>query len=115
MDLKLDLHATEEFRREVKQLIQGQVRGILREELGGIVAGEIAKLRLLQPDSPTLSTMVEGYVTAAVKRHVAYSESQMRDETRLAIQKVVKDMLSPSLDNIRMQLRDEMIRALQKL
>ena len=60
MKVNLLIEEDEMFRQHVKSLIEGQVRHVLREQLSGIVAGEIAKLRLLQPNSPAL-----GYLVAA--------------------------------------------------
>lgn len=58
MKVNLLIEEDDMFRSHVKSLIEGQVRHVLREQLSGIVAGEIAKLRLLQPNSPTLSDLV---------------------------------------------------------
>ena len=58
MKVNLLIEEDDMFRQHVKSLIEGQVRHVLREQLSGIVAGEIAKLRLLQPGSSTLSDLV---------------------------------------------------------
>ena len=58
MKVNLNIEEDDMFRQHVKSLIEGQVRHVLREQLSGIVAGEIAKLRLLQPNSPTLGDLV---------------------------------------------------------
>ena len=58
MKVNLNIEEDDMFRQHVKSLIEGQVRHVLREQLSGIVAGEIAKLRLLQPNSPTLNDLV---------------------------------------------------------
>lgn len=58
MKVNLLIEEDDMFRSHVKSLIEGQVRHVLREQLSGIVAGEIAKLRLLQPNSPTLGDLV---------------------------------------------------------
>lgn len=58
MKVNLLIEEDDMFRQHVKSLIEGQVRHVLREQLSGIVAGEIAKLRLLQPNSPTLNDLV---------------------------------------------------------
>ena len=60
MKVNLNIEEDDMFRQHVKSLIEGQVRHVLREQLSGIVAGEIARLRLLQPNSPAL-----GYLVAA--------------------------------------------------
>ena len=46
MKVNLNIEEDDMFRQHVKSLIEGQVRHVLREQLSGIVAGEIAKLRL---------------------------------------------------------------------
>ena len=42
MKVNLLIEEDEMFRQHVKSLIKGQVRHVLREQLSGIVAGEIA-------------------------------------------------------------------------
>lgn len=66
MQVNLVIEEDPQFRAHVKELIGGQVRAILRDQLSGIVAGEIAKLRLLQPGDTTLSDMLEKQVRASI-------------------------------------------------
>ena len=67
MKVNLQIEEDDQFRNHVKSLIEGQVRHILREQLQGVIAGEIAKLRLLQPNSTTIGDMV----AIELRRHTA--------------------------------------------
>ena len=58
MKVNLVIEEDDMFRNHIKSMMEGQVRHILREQMAGIIAGEIAKLRLLQPQSQTLNELV---------------------------------------------------------
>ena len=108
LTLKVDLNEDEKLRSYIKQIIEGQVRGILRDQLSGVIAGEIAKLRILQPDSPTLSMEVERQVNRAVARIIDASIAQH-------VQKSVAAMIQPALVNTRALFKQEMINQISKL
>lgn len=58
MPVTLRIEETDELRMYVREFIEGQVRGMIREDILGIVHGEIAKHRMLDPSSPTLSELI---------------------------------------------------------
>ena len=89
MKVNLLIEEDEMFRQHVKSLIGGQVRHVLREQLSGIVAGEIAKLRLLQPNSPTLGDLVVVELQKQVKAEV--------DKAIKPLAQQVKDVLSEAI------------------
>ena len=84
MKVNLNIEEDDMFRQHVKSLIEGQVRHVLREQLTGIVAGEIAKLRLLQPESPTLGDLV----AAELKKQTSNLVTASRVSTE--VQRLVK-------------------------
>lgn len=92
MQVNLRIEEDDQFRASVRSLIEGQVRHVLREELSGIVAGEIAKLRLLQPNSTVLSDMVTG----AISKHVDTQVTRIgiRMEVQAAVKERVNQMAS---------------------
>lgn len=106
MKVNLNIEEDDMFRQHVKSLIEGQVRHALREQLSGIVAGEIAKLRLLQPNSPTLGDLV----TAELKKQTAQKVTplaiamELRHQVMIEMNKAatplvqqVKDALSEAI------------------
>ena len=94
MKVNLLIEEDDMFRRHVKSLIEGQVRHVLREQLSGIVAGEIAKLRLLQPDSPTLSDLVTAELKKQTSQKVTPSAiaTELQRQVRIEIDKAVKPL-----------------------
>lgn len=70
MRVNLNLEEDPLFRAHIKAMMEGQVRSILREELNGMVQTELAKLRLLQPNSPALQKLVESTLEGAIKNTV---------------------------------------------
>lgn len=91
MKVNLLIEEDEMFRQHVKSLIEGQVRHVLREQLSGIVAGEIAKLRLLRPNSLTLGDLV----AAELKKQTSQKVTPSAIATEL--QKQVKSALSDAI------------------
>ena len=110
MIVNIRIEDDEQFRAHVKSLIEGQVRHVLREQLSGIVAGEIAKLRILQPNSPTLSTLVE----AEIKKHgaVKSSASAVAAEIRSQVTARITAEVLPSVKALRAEIIDTMRRGL---
>lgn len=58
MKVNIAIAEDEEFRQHVKDMISGEIRKILREELKGLVTGELARSRLLDPNSPTMNELI---------------------------------------------------------
>lgn len=85
MKVNLLIEEDEMFRQHVKSLIEGQVRHVLREQLSGIVAGEIAKLRLLQPNSPTLGDLVAAELKKQVKAEVEKAITPLAQQVKSAL------------------------------
>ena len=106
MKVNLNIEEDDMFRQHVKSLIEGQVRHVLREQLTGVVAGEIAKLRLLKPNSPTLSALVAAELKKQTSIKVTPSaiatelQRQVKAETDKAVKSLaqqVKDALSDAI------------------
>lgn len=116
MRVNLNIEEDAEFREYVKGTVAGHVRAVLREQLAGIVAGEIAKLRLLQPDSTTLSDMVNSRVDYAVRNFLTPKniDSMVRD----AVKHAIADCVTPYVANIRASVnaavRDAVIETLKQ-
>ena len=94
------------FRQHVKSLIEGQVRHVLREQLSGIVAGEIAKLRLLQPNSPTLGDLI----AAELKKQTSQKVTPSAIATEL--QKQVKAEVDKAIKPLAQQVKDALSEAI---
>lgn len=106
MKVNLNIEEDDMFRQHVKSLIEGQVRHVLREQLSDIVAGEIAKLRLLQPDSKTLSDLVAAELKKQTSVRVTPSAIATELKSQIAIEvnkaatplaQQVKDALSEAI------------------
>ena len=110
MKVNIDIKEDEHFRKHVRDMISGQVRGILREELGGIVAAELAKMRLLQPDSPALSEMVN--------RHVNLRVSQMGDQitrtVRSQLEAAMREEALKHSNAIKSSIHTHMVEAIRR-
>jgi acetoin utilization deacetylase AcuC-like enzyme len=109
MKINIDIKEDAQFRAHVKEVLSGQVRSILREELQGIVKAEIAKLRILQPESKTLSEMVDFHV----QRHVKQLVSDSVAEARGAIVRETRDAVNPIVRQITANVKDHVIKAIQ--
>lgn len=108
MQVNLRIEEDDQFRASVRSLIEGQVRHVLREELSGIVAGEIAKLRLLQPNSPALSDMVTGVISKYVDAQVT------RLGIRTELQSVVNERVSQMTSAVDEDFRAAVLAAVNK-
>ena len=106
MKVNLNIEEDDMFRQHVKSLIEGQVRHVLREQLSGIVAGEIAKLRLLRPNSPTLGDLVAAELKKQTARKVTPSAiaTELKHQVMIEVNKAatplvqqVKDALSEAI------------------
>lgn len=111
MKVHLNIQEDAAFREYVRDLIAGQVRGILREQLSGIIAGEIAKLKLLQPDSPMLSELVTKQVNAALYA----AGGRMKDHINAEILKVAKEQVAPMKEQIAAMVKKELVAAITAL
>ena len=94
MKVNLNIEEDDMFRSHVKSLIEGQVRHVLREQLSGIVAGEIAKLRLLQPNSQTLGNLVAEAIKKQTSIKVTPSAiaTELQKQVRAEIDKAIKPL-----------------------
>ena len=94
MKVNLKIEEDDMFRQHVKSLIEGQVRHVLREQLSDVVAGEIAKLRLLQPNSPTLSDLVAAELKKQTSIKVTPSAiaTELQRQVKAEIDKAVKPL-----------------------
>ena len=99
MKVNLNIEEDELFREGMKHLMEGQVRHLLREELGGIVAGEIAKLRILQPQNKALSELVEAEVKRNLPRHA--DSASLRKLVSDEVHAVVARELQPHIASIK--------------
>ena len=91
MKVNLNIEEDDMFRSHVKSLIEGQVRHVLREQLSGIVAGEIAKLRLLQPNSPALSDLVAAELKKQTLQRVTPTAiaTELQKQVKLEVDKAI--------------------------
>ena len=106
MKVNLNIEEDDMFRQHVKSLIEGQVRHVLREQLSGIVAGEIAKLRLLQPNSPTLSDLV----AAELKKQTANLVTPSRVSAE--VQRLMKAEVDKATIPLAQQVKDALSEAI---
>ena len=107
MKVNLNIEEDDMFRQHVKSLIEGQVRHVLREQLSGIVAGEIAKLRLLQPNSPTLNDLI----AAELKKQTGNLVTPTRVTTELhrLIKAEVDVAIRPLAEQVKEALADALV------
>lgn len=106
MKVNLLIEEDDMFRQHVKSLIEGQVRHVLSEQLSDIVAGEIAKLRLLQPNSPTLGDLV----AAELKKQTAQKVTPLAIANEL--QKQVKTEVDKVIKPLSQQVKDALLEAI---
>jgi hypothetical protein len=111
MKVNLNIEEDEQFRKYVKDMIAGQVRGFLRAQLSGVVAGEIAKLRLLQPDSTTLSDMVSKQVKGMVDSHVR--GANIPKMVQADISRAVADAVAPLMGRVKEIIAEEVAKAIR--
>jgi hypothetical protein len=91
MKVNLLIEEDDMFRQHVKSLIEGQVRHVLREQLSGIVAGEIAKLRLLQPNSKTLGDLVAAELKKQTSLKITPStiSAELQRQVKVEVEKAI--------------------------
>lgn len=115
MTFSVNLEATEEFRQHVKQMITGQVRSILRAELEGIVHGELAKLRLMRPDSTAMSELISKEVNHQIKEEVSRAVREIRKEMADEVARHARDVVAPLLAQIRSDIKSHLIQAIRNI
>ena len=101
MKVNIDIKEDADFRKHVKDMLSGEIRGMLRTELKGIVFAEIAKLRLLQPDAPELSKLIEKSLHEAVSSQLRRMDTYIN----MTIRQAVQAELVPMKDKIGKQLK----------
>lgn len=84
--LKINLEEDAEFRQYIKDMISGQVRAILREQMAGIISTELMKLRLTDPNSPSLNQMIEKAVKGCIDE-VKPTKTQLLELARKELEK----------------------------
>ena len=104
MKVNLNIEEDDMFRSHVKSLIEGQVRHVLREQLSGIVAGEIAKLRLLQPNSSTLGDLVAVELKKQTSQKV--TSTAIATELQKQIKLEVDKAITPLAQQVKAALSD---------
>jgi hypothetical protein len=111
MKVNLNIEEDDQFRSHVRNLIEGQVRAVLREQLNGIVAGEIAKLRLLQPNSPTLGEHVAKEVSRVTAG--AVNSTNVRQLLTEQVRMAVAQEIAPMVKELRGQFTNQLTAALK--
>lgn len=101
MKVNIDIKEDADFRKHVKDLLSGEVRGMLRTELKGIVFAEIAKLRLLQPESPELTKLIE----KSLREAVANQTRMMNQHINSMVQHAINAELTPMKRDVAKQLQ----------
>ena len=73
MNLKFTLAAQndESLREEIRKIITTETRRVLTEELSDIIKTEVVKLRLTDPDSPTVNGMIKHHIGDRLDAHIA--------------------------------------------
>jgi hypothetical protein len=112
MKVNLSINEDEELRKQVRELIHGQVRAILREELSGIVATEMAKIKLLQPDSTDLQTMITKQLDNAIKRKITSFE--LNKLVREQLDMIISKDIAVIKQNIQQRISSELMNVLTK-
>ena len=111
MKVNLNIEEDDMLRQHVKSLIECQVRHVLCEQLSGIVAGQIAKLRLLQPNSPTQGALVTAELKKQTSQRVTPSaiatelQKQVKAEAEKAITPLAQQVKSALSDAIAAKIR----------
>jgi len=104
MKVNLNIEEDDMFRQHVKSLIEGQVRHVLREQLSSIVAGEIAKLHLLQPNSLTLSDLVATELKKQTSQRV--TPTAIATELQRQVKAEVEKAITPLAQQVKSALSD---------
>lgn len=112
MKVTLSVNDDEELRQQVRSMIEGQVRAVLREQLSGIIAGEIAKIKLLQPDSQDLTTMITKQLDNAIQRKI--SNFDLTKAVREQMDQIISRDISVIKQNIKQKISLELMNVLNK-
>jgi len=109
MKVNLNINEDEQFRQYVRDLIGGEVRRTVREHANEMVAAEIAKLRLLQPNSPAFSELVAKHMDSAIKTAIAKETTNLPHRMR---QELV-DLVAEVSADVRKNMKELLIQALR--
>lgn len=93
--LALNLEEDSDFRVYIKAEISKIIGSVLRDELKGIVAGELARLRLTDPTNMPMSEIVDSAVKYQFKD--AKLQQHIRDSIITASKQEVQTNLKPEL------------------
>ena len=93
--LVLNLEEDSDFRVYIKAEISKIIGSVLRDELKGIVAGELARLRLTDPTNMPMSEIVDSAVKYQFKD--AKLQQHIRDSIAVAARDEVRVHLKPEL------------------
>lgn len=110
MRVHIALQEDEDFRRHVKDMISGEVRSILREQMHGIIQGELAKQKLLQPNSPVLMDVIHKAIKSQVDAETRRARSAIHDELLM----VVKTAVQPYIADIKKNIREELVKTIRR-
>lgn len=115
MLININIEQDEDFRKHIKDMIAGQVRAILRDELAGIVSGEIAKLRIMQPGDTTFSQMIDAAVNNAVQRITREVQAETDTKIRHAVANDMKKNIEQTIAQLRAELHERVATCLDDL
>lgn len=115
INVRLDLEESDAFRAHVKEMLSNQVRSILREELHGIVAAEIAKLKLLQPGSQMLAELVERQLHSSIQAAANRVRTTTEAEIKAQVSMTVREAMRPIQSQLKAAIKEDMIRALKEM
>lgn len=113
--VSLNLEESDDLRKYIREQVGGTVRSIIREEMGNIVAAELAKQRMLQPGSPLLSELVHKEVANSVKSITANAQMEARRQMHDLIKKEISEQVRPNFQLIKTGIRDELIRLVKEM
>lgn len=89
MKLTMQVEHDDQLRQSVRDLIAGEVRHILRNELDGIVRAELTALRLSGRETSQLNEAVKKVVDAEIKRTAL---DIIKSEVRTRIESMFKTL-----------------------
>ena len=111
MKINVNIEEDAEFRAHVKELIAGQIRSILREELKGLIIAEIAKMKLLKPHSPALEDIVRNAVQRALDR----SQTSLEYETKKRLDEAVRETMAPMRKTLNARMEEALSELIRQL
>ena len=82
----------------VQDIVRAEIKQVLETQLDNIVAGELAKIRLLKPGTSDLSTMIEKKIKATVnglmtkETVMVLARREIAEKTSAQISKMQKDL-----------------------